>query len=68
MEELLNALQRNDKKEVERLAKQVLMTRDGKINMVEVDRFEAFAPCHIAYPSGTSRGIITYGGRYYFFG
>lgn len=65
---LLEALQANDAERVASLAVKVLLTANREINAVEVDRFEALAPCHVVAPKGGLRGIITYRGFFYYFG
>lgn len=75
MEELLNALKEGDVTRVNELAKELLVTRDNKLNKIEVDAFEHFARCKVEeWPEATifkSRcyiGIIIYRNKTFAFG
>jgi hypothetical protein len=76
MEELLEALRKDDLMAINELAKQLLLMKDGKtINKLQANEFEHFARCRIEqWPDATIfkgqcyKGTITFRNKVYGFG
>jgi hypothetical protein len=72
MDELLKALQKGDEERINRISCELFITEDGRINFVEINVFERYAPCTIfpiEYDSfGWLIGGIRYNDKVYSFG
>jgi hypothetical protein len=72
MDQLLLALQKGDEKQIDRLATQLFITRDGRLNVIEASVFQRYAPCIITVIPrrryGYAIGKIMYNDKLYTFG
>ena len=74
MDELLDALRNENPKEINDKALALFMTKDRRINKLEINAFEKFAPCKVyiwssdAFRNKPYIGSIVYYGKEYGFG
>ena len=74
MDELLKALRAGDRAEINKCAIALLVTRDKKLNKLQAQEFERYAPCTIIewtsdiFKSRPYVGTIRYGSQEYGFG
>ena len=65
MDELLKALQTNDHRLVGELAYRLFVINNGRVNPLEIQVFERYAPCRI-YPISASNGVWSVGAIVYY--
>lgn len=74
MDELLEALRQGDRAEINRCAIALLVTRDNRLNKLQAQEFERYAPCRVIewtsdiFKSRPYIGTIKYGTQEYGFG
>jgi len=74
MDDLLKALRDGDRARINEYAKQLLVTRDNRLNKLQAQEFERYAPCRViewrstTFKSRPYVGTIIYGNYEYGFG
>lgn len=64
MDELLDALRKEDEARIAILANELFITREGRCNYAQMNEFERYAPCKIVKLEGDSFGWLVGGIKY----